>query len=151
MVYDSKQDTIEHINRVDAIIHDVLANLDQRAVAHDASKLQEPEKEMFDKAVTRLKEVEYGTPEYDAAKAKLGPALDHHYAHNAHHPEHWPNGVDDMSLLDITEMLCDWKAASERMKGGGDIYKSIGVNTERFGLSDQLVNIFTNTAKEMGW
>jgi hypothetical protein len=47
-------------------------------------------------------------------------------------------------------MLVDWKAASER-HATGDIWTSIEHNRERFGLSDQLVAILRNTAREMGW
>ncbi len=59
--------------------------------------------------------------------------------------------VNGMSLFDILEMLLDWKAASERMANGGDIAKSIQINTDRFKLSPQLVNLLNNTAHELGW
>ena len=75
-------------------------------------------------------------------------ALDHHYANNGHHPEHYPNGVNDMTLYDIVEMFMDWVAAGER-HADGNIYKSIEHNKVRFNLDPQLVNIFTNTAKLM--
>ena len=76
----------------------------------------------------------------------MGPALAHHYANNRHHPEHHKNGVDDMTLIDVLEMLIDWKAASER-HNDGNILKSIEKNADRFGLSPQLVKILENTAK----
>lgn len=59
--------------------------------------------------------------------------------------------VNGMSLFDLLEMLVDWKAASERMKDGGDIWRSIEINTGRFNLSPQLVSILRNTAREMAW
>ena len=62
------------------------------------------------------------------------------------HPEHFPNGILDMNLIDIVEMLCDWKAASERQEDG-NLLKSIEQNAERFGYDDQLKQIFINTAK----
>lgn len=74
---------------------------------------------------------------HKAALAEGKPTIAHHYAANDHHPEHWPNGVNDMSLLSILEMLCDWKAASERTKQGS-IQQSLPINKERFGISDQL-------------
>ena len=49
---------------------------------------------------------------------KFKPAIDHHYANNRHHPEHWPNGINDMTLMDLIEMLADWKAATARNKNG---------------------------------
>lgn len=70
----------------------------------------------------------------------------HHYASNRHHPEHFSKGVDDMTLVDIVEMLCDWKAASLR-QNDGNLLKSIEINAKRFGYDDQLKRIFINTAK----
>jgi hypothetical protein len=58
--------------------------------------------------------------------------------------------VDGMSLLDLVEMFCDWKAATER-HADGSIEKSIQINKKRFELSDQLVSILEATRKEMGW
>ena len=73
-------------------------------------------------------------------------ALQHHYAANRHHPEHFTKGIDDMTLIDIIEMLCDWKAASLR-QNDGNLLKSIEINAQRFGYDDQLKRIFINTAK----
>ncbi len=55
-----------------------------------------------------------------------------------------------MSLFDLIEMLCDWKAAGER-HADGSIEMSLGHNRERFNISPQLHSILENTAKEMGW
>lgn len=147
---DSTQDTRDHISKVQARIAEIQAALDERAALHDRSKLEEPEKSGYDQLVTRLADVQYGTDAYRAALAEGKPAIDHHYAVNSHHPEHWPNGVNDMSLLDVVEMLCDWKAASERTKQGS-IASSLIHNKERFGLSDQLASILTNTVRELDW
>ena len=63
-------------------------------------------------------------------------------------PEHYVDGIRGMSLLDLVEMLCDWKAATERT-ANGDLAKSIEFNKGRFGYSDELAAILTNTAREM--
>ena len=76
----------------------------------------------------------------------MGEGLAHHYACNRHHPEHFENGVRDMNLIDAVEMLADWKAASER-HADGDILKSIALNAERFGYSEQLSDIMRNTVE----
>ena len=55
-----------------------------------------------------------------------------------------------MDLFDVLELFIDWKAAGER-HGNGNIYKSIEINKERFKMSDQLVDIFTNTAERLGY
>ena len=77
---------------------------------------------------------------------ELNTALQHHYAYNRHHPEHFSKGINDMTLVDIVEMLCDWKAASMRQHDG-NLLKSIEINATRFGYDDQLKQIFINTAK----
>jgi hypothetical protein len=53
-------------------------------------------------------------------------------------------------LLDLVEMFCDWKAATER-HADGSIEKSIEHNRVRFALGEQLTQILINTRKEMGW
>jgi hypothetical protein len=55
-----------------------------------------------------------------------------------------------MDLLDLVEMFFDWKAATERTKDG-DIRKSVEINSTRFNLSPQLVNIFNNTITNYNW
>jgi hypothetical protein len=55
-----------------------------------------------------------------------------------------------MSLLDLIEMFCDWKAAGER-HANGNFAESLNINRERFGMSPQLAEIFENTRKELGW
>ncbi len=65
---------------------------------------------------------------------------------NSHHPEHYDEGVNDMDLLDLIEMFFDWCAASERTKDG-NIYVSINTNKDRFNMSEQLAQVFRNTAK----
>jgi hypothetical protein len=152
MTYDSTADTNEHIQKVQQRIREVRSRLDHRAAYHDASKLEAPEKAAYD-ALMDFKsshDMTYGSPEYAEGLKILGPALDHHYAANSHHPQHYANGIAGMSLLDLIEMLCDWKAAGERYKGG-NILDSLTHNRERFGLSDQLFSILENTVKELGW
>jgi rubrerythrin len=202
MNYDSTQETLAHIRRVQSLLADVQANLTKRAIAHDTSKLEEPEKSGFDKVTGALKGLTYGSDEYKAQLRELQPILRHHYENNTHHPEHFAwycavcgtsfsakqapeqervagvdgdthrfcplccargsviweaeldykpeKGVSGMTLLDVIEMLCDWKAAGER-HADGSITKSLEINKKRFGISDQLASILDNTRKELGW
>lgn len=146
--YDSTEDTRKHIENVKYFISLVSLNLVGRGESHDASKLQYPEKEMFDEYTPLLRDTTYGSDEYKQYIKKMGIALTHHYEHNAHHPEHFANGIDDMSLLDLLEMFCDWQAAVMR-HADGDMVKSIAINKDRFRMSDQLCAIFMNTLREM--
>ncbi|RBP89379.1 hypothetical protein DFO70_11126 [Cytobacillus firmus] len=54
--------------------------------------------------------------------------------------------ISQMSLMDIVEMICDWKAATMRHEDG-DIGKSIEINQKRFKYSNDLADIFRNTIK----
>lgn len=55
--------------------------------------------------------------------------------------------LNDFDLLDLTEMLCDWVAATKRNKNG-NIHRSIEVNTEKYSLPPMLVNILNNTVRK---
>ncbi len=146
--FNSKDATIAHILRVRKLIEEVRLQLLLRGQEHDKSKLQEPEKPMFDKETPLLKTLKYGTPEYQDSLDRLKPALDHHYATYRHHPEHFPDGVNDMNLIDLMEMFVDWMAASERTKEGNKL-SSVRIGAGRFKLSDQLAIIMENTVREM--
>lgn len=148
MIYDSKADTLIHIKRVSQLLTEASIELIRRANVHDNSKLESPEKELFDEFTPKLKNCTYGSDEYKGYLKELKVALDHHYQNNSHHPEHYENGVNGFDLFDLIEMFFDWKAAGER-HADGNIYKSIEINKERFNLSEQVVDILKNTAKNL--
>ncbi len=142
---ESRKQTEKHIERVAQLLEVIVEQLRERALSHDARKLTSPEVAMFADVTDSLRGLTYGSDEYKEQLQKmLGVALVHHYEHNRHHPEHWPNGIEDMSLVDLLEMMVDWRAATER-HADGDILKSIEHNTERFGLSEQLAQILRNS------
>lgn len=95
--YDSTPDTREHIGKVQGRIHECTNNLIVRASRHDASKLVEPEKSAYDNLM-RFKsshDMVYGSPDYAEGLKILGPALDHHYQANSHHPQFWTWPIPD--------------------------------------------------------
>ena len=120
--------------------------LNVRGLEHDKSKLEDIEKETFDRVTPKLKGLTYGSPEFDRCKSEMGPALDHHYASNKHHPEHFENGMLGMTLVDLIECFCDWAASTER-HGDGDIHKSIEINKKRFAYDEVLACVMHNTAR----
>lgn len=146
MSYDSRVETYKHIQIVQKLMMQMIIDLQNRSHIHDQSKLISPEKELFDEWTPKLADSTYMSDTYKEFLVNLKPALDHHYAANSHHPEHYKNGINDMNLLDLIEMMCDWKAATMRHKNG-DIFKSIEENQTRFKYSDQLKQIFLNTVK----
>lgn len=139
----------KHRERVQHWIYDsFIEPLAARAKYHDKSKLTDPtEIALFDEWTMKLDEVEFGSDEYKAALEGMGEALQVHYKANRHHPEHYGYGIEEMSLVDIVEMVADWMAAAEA--------KSQSINMEylidRFGISDQLVNIIMNTLQDIDY
>lgn len=150
MSYDSRPETYEHSRRVADLIHYVVRELLERGLEHDRSKVMEPELSVFNEFTPKLVGSTYGSEEYKEFLVQMGEALKHHYAANRHHPEHYENGVNGMTLVDLVEMLADWKAASERHKNG-DLKTSLEIQRKRFELSDQLYEILVNTAVAYGW
>lgn len=138
--------TLKHVNEVRANIWKLICALDERGQGHDATKFESPEREIYAANLHKLATTVYGSPEYQQLVVESKPAIDHHYANNRHHPEHWPNGMEDMDLVDILEMLSDWAAATKRNKNG-NIHRSIELNTPRYNMSPQLVKILTNTVE----
>lgn len=140
-------ETQAHVNLVRKLMRLVIMELLIRAENHDASKFSPEELKTFTEFTSKLKETTYGSDEYKSYLAAMKPALDHHYANNKHHPENHTNGIDGMSLIDLIEMFVDWLASTKRHTDG-NIMRSIEVNTNRFNMSSQLVNILKNTAIE---
>ena len=145
-VAECQVETQKHIEAVRKYIRFMIDKIDLRGVKHDASKLETPEVELFAEHTSRLATMTYGSEEYKASLEVLKPALDHHYASNRHHPEHFINGINDMTLIDIMEMFCDWKASTLR-HNDGNLLKSIEINSERFHMDGQLKQILMNTAR----
>lgn len=154
--YDSSPETLEHIDRVRHFINRAILNITVRSKKHDATKLIEPEKSAFDIATPKLANLKYGSDEYKESLKELGSALEHHYQHNDHHPQYFHNGVEGMSLMSLLEMLCDWRAASERTKQHTDdpvvmntFEAGIEFSIGRFHIEPQLAQILRNTAREL--
>ena len=150
MKYDSQAETLLHIKRVSQLLNEAAVKLIERGNVHDNSKLEEPEKSDFDRFTPILKTLTFGSEEYKNSLKELEVALNHHYANNSHHPQHYENGINGFDLFDLMEMFFDWKAATERTKDG-NIYSSIEYNKTRFEISEQICQIFKNTAERLGW
>jgi hypothetical protein len=143
---ESKFKTLRHIEAVRNYLNLCIRNILERQESHDQSKLDSPEAEIFDEYTPKLRDCTYGSPEYKQYLKEMSVALEHHYSVSSHHPEHYAHGVNDMGLMDILEMVIDWKASSMR-HNDGNLLRSIEINTKRFKMSKQLVSILKNTAR----
>ena len=150
MSYDSTADTLKHSLRGGELLSQPINELVQGSTQHDRSKTEDPELATFNEFTPKLKDSTYGSDEYKGFLAAMKPALDHHYQANRHHPEHFADGVNGMTLVDLIEMLADWKAATER-HADGSLKRSLDIQRERFGLDPQLWQILHNTAVFYDW
>lgn len=130
---------LEHRSLVASRLRSIADELMRRADIHDASKMEEPEAEMFSVWRPRLQAIQAAggleSPEYAEALAAMGECLKHHYANNSHHPEYHAGGIGSMGIIDLIEMVCDWGAAASE--------RSAPINwkyvTERFNIDDKLL------------
>lgn len=144
--YDSTPDAMIHKANVKRHILRFCTNMLNRAETHDDSKLQSPEKELYDHYIPILRTAKYGTPEYNEIRKEMKEnGWDHHAKSNPHHPEHFENGINDMTIEDFVEMLFDWIAASERSDTG--FIEGLRQNANRYKIPTMLYNIMANTFK----
>ena len=134
-----------HIKSVQEKLKVLIEELQQRLKNHDKSKL---EKELpFWEAMDKEPKYTYGTQEYFEKARRNKMVFEMHYKNNRHHPEHFINGVSDMNLIDIIEMLCDWISYKDDISIT-DAVEIIEEQSERFGFSDELKNLMINTLFE---
>ncbi len=140
-------DSENQIITQDKLFKQYMDELLDRKANHDKSKLEYPEKQDFDKYTNKLRELTYGSEEYKLSLYNLRNALSHHYRYNRHHPEHFGNGIYGMSIMDLTEMICDWKASSLR-QDDGDVFLGIEKSKYRFNYDKRMVRLLSNTAEK---
>lgn len=85
------------------IIDIVYANIKH----HDESKFSEEEFEPYRKHFYPIND-----KEKEDAKEEFDKAWKHHYLNNPHHWDGWALNGNEMPIIYIIEMLCDWQAMS---------------------------------------
>lgn len=150
MEFDFLCDTILHVGEVAENLEVCASNLRQRGFAHDRTKFKALEFDAFVSTREKFKKANFGTPEYQACIDIIKPAVDSHYANNSHHTGYYQNGIKDMSLLDILEMVCDWKAANRRSPDL-DFDESINRCVKKYNISPELEKIIRTTLQQLSW
>lgn len=128
-----------------------------RAIVHDWSKF----------TLTEMKHVIPHLPgpgvgfqdlAYQEYLAKAQVAIDHHLKHNSHHPHHFPEtyistdppqrlgGYRDMSMLDLIEMVVDWRASARRKIGGGNLQQSFVYCQQLYQIDEQTMKFLKTLA-----
>jgi len=137
-------ETIIHIYKVQKLLAYCISELQERLINHDKSKILSDELNGFTNANKLLSDMTYGSEEYFKNLEHLKETIEHHYQLNRHHPQHFKNGINDMTLIDLLEMTCDWIASSERSKNG-NVMLSLQIQKQRFQIEEQLFQIIKNT------
>jgi len=144
----NKEKTLEHIRKVQLLLKYFLDKLTERSENHDISKLVDEESEVYSKEVINTIHA-FDHPEYEHYLNKIRISIETHYSKNRHHPEHFSNSINDMNLIDIIEMFCDWCSCSS-LDQDLSIKDQLMRNKRRYNISEQLNTIFLNTAKVIG-
>lgn len=123
-----------HRDLVRSALTKVTAELEKRAIVHDASKLRTDEVEGFCRINRAARDHPYGSDEYNESMKREKPVIDLHFSRNSHHPEY--HDYDQaMGLFDIIEMVCDWHSASVTY-GNNSLRESLHIHQERFNFSE---------------
>ena len=118
-----------------------------RGNLHDQSKFEDVEFLPYSEVIDEFAKYPYGSPERDKLYASIKPASEHHFKNNRHHPEYFSNGIEGMNLVDLIEMLVDWKSATQNHPAiPGDLKKSIEIASKKYNISPQLTRVLYNTA-----
>lgn len=109
-----------------------------RSAYHDTSKYREPELTPYIWRTWQshcvLNNIPFDLP--IGMDQKIRDAIFHHITHNRHHPEWWDD-PDNMTKVDIIEMVCDWKALSQEMGEKSPIDYANRVLGRRFHFSQE--------------
>lgn len=150
-------DTRKHQQMVAELLISFAKKLLDRAIKHDASKLEEPERSHYIDPVYALntEEVPYGSERYKELTAQMGEGWSHHKHKNDHHIEFFePYSVQTLNdpiraldLFALVEMLADWIAASKRRgNNSGDALKFM---KKKYHIDEQVEAIIYNTLAMM--
>lgn len=145
--YDCATETKKHAKVIQRVSKPLIDDLISRFENHDKSKLSSPELECYNKYVPVLKTVNYGTPAYfEIRQNMLDEGLRHHYEMNRHHPEHFKNGIEGMTLVDIFEFFCDTYVDS--LDSDNSYEKEFNKSCEKYHINGTLKKILLNTYEE---
>lgn len=141
----TKQYIYDHKLAVQKKMYILIKELEHRADSHDDSKLREPEYSGW-LEMDKEPRYPYGTPQYFEKMRRWKWLFDLHYRHNRHHPEHWHGFFEDMDLMDVLEMMCDWVSYNDRLTSMSAI-EITEQQCERFGFPPLLKDLIMNTLK----
>jgi len=138
---------LQHKESIAKYMAKFAAELSYRSAIHDVSKFKKEELEVYAEFIDEMNKHPFNSPEEKELREKYQTASIVHKKLNRHHPEHFENGMEGMNLIDLIEMLCDWRSASER-SAGDSIRKGLPIMKDKYNISPQLLKILENTLKD---
>lgn len=143
------QRVINNMNLMDGFKNISLQTLQERGAAHDQSKYEEPERLAYIWLTWYHKQRKDGVDiEYpDGVQEAVNKAIKHHTESNRHHSEAHTS-VNDMSCLDVVEMVCDWTAISQEY-GADTCLAWVEANVSKFGFNDDMLAFIYETISEL--
>jgi len=88
---------------------------------HDQSKYNPPERDAY--ILLSWAWANQGVALSKSEKLATKDAIQHHYAKNDHHPEHYNGNLDNMQWHHFIEMVCDWFAVGMEKTFSNDAIK----------------------------
>lgn len=143
-------DIIYHKMEVAENLEQIKSDISKRQWHHDNTKFTAEEFDAFVYTRPKFKKVNYGSKEYQECVDAIKPAVEHHHKSNRHHTGYYDDGVMGMTLMDILEMLADWKAASRRSPDLS-FEDSLPKAYEKYNIPKDLQKIINNTLIYLGW
>lgn len=138
-------ETKKHIEQVQQCLKDICSKLQLRSYDHDMSRYRRPGSLKFREVYSELKETEGNDEIHLSILEKLRILREKYFKTCRYCPESHDNNVSEMNLVDLLELLSDWKADSS------DLKKTIIENQKKYKYTDELMNVLLNTAKYLGW
>ena len=112
-----------------------------RGDIHDLSKYKEPERTPYIwrtwQGYCEKNNLPFSYP--DGMEQQTRDAIFHHITHNRHHPE-WHPDPDEMTKVDLIEMVSDWKAMSQEFNEKSPMGFADKVLGRRFKFSEDKCN-----------
>lgn len=150
--------TKSHIDKVEKNIQKVAVNsvhreeLLKRGASHDTSKWSSEEMPLYVWLTEfyRCKNLNIDFSYPEGLEERVSEASDHHEKNNPHHPESHKS-IDDMSDVDIIEMVCDWTAMAQELGEENGSARSWADKTvgKKWKFNDNQKNLIYDTIKAL--
>lgn len=144
-----KKSVMMHKTHVSLLMEIMSRDIRRKGRLHDVSKLSGIEAsmgEMFQEDYNKINVAIPLMPDIEKYNNEMAPAFVEHFKNNDHHVEHFKNGLSDMNILQLTELLCDSLAHMiEKGYAKYECLEKIEFQLKSCNASDDLISIAKNT------